>query len=268
MRNAELVPSVSIDAIVMKRDGMVERVRKAHLLFLEADELARALFAEEDGYQYHRINLLSRDHRHDFVDGDGLADLIKGIDARIWSYLLRESGMRSLMDATARAEWDKAIEKGDVPAITRESIAATFGALYDGRREMFERGVIAIFRSLSWDYKTNSPVMFGKRLVLRRIADAWGPNYDGCNRLDDLIRVMSILDGRPEPDYRQGCNRRMHEARWPKENNPLDLGYFTVRGFKNGNGHLTFTRADLVEKMNGILARHYPGALPASREAA
>ncbi|ONZ24329.1 hypothetical protein A8F44_22135, partial [Burkholderia cenocepacia] len=34
-----------------------------------------------------------------------------------------------------------------------------------------------------------------------------------------------------------------------------------LRWFKNGNGHLTFKRADLVDRMNLILAKHYPNAL-------
>lgn len=37
--------------------------------------------------------------------------------------------------------------------------------------------------------------------------------------------------------------------------------YFHLRWFKNGNGHLTFSRPDLVEAMNRILAKHYPNAL-------
>ncbi|EPP0706643.1 DUF4942 domain-containing protein [Klebsiella michiganensis] len=31
---------------------------------------------------------------------------------------------------------------------------------------------------------------------------------------------------------------------------------------KKGSAHVTFTRPDLVEKVNDIIARHYPGALP------
>ncbi|MER1483991.1 DUF4942 domain-containing protein, partial [Enterobacter hormaechei] len=38
--------------------------------------------------------------------------------------------------------------------------------------------------------------------------------------------------------------------------------YFTVRAYKKGSAHITFTRPDLVEKVNDIIARHYPGALP------
>ena len=55
--------------------------------------------------------------------------------------------------------------------------------------------------------------------------------------------------------------RRAHERRRPE----TEDDYLEVRTFKNGNGHVTFKRPDLVEKMNLILARHYPNALAAPR---
>ncbi|EEU3419567.1 DUF4942 domain-containing protein, partial [Escherichia coli] len=38
--------------------------------------------------------------------------------------------------------------------------------------------------------------------------------------------------------------------------------YFTVRGYQKGTVHIVFKRPDLVEKLNDIIARHYPGVLP------
>ncbi|EJI0237691.1 DUF4942 domain-containing protein, partial [Escherichia coli] len=38
--------------------------------------------------------------------------------------------------------------------------------------------------------------------------------------------------------------------------------YFTVRGYRKGTVHITFRRPDLIEQLNNIIARHYPGALP------
>lgn len=37
--------------------------------------------------------------------------------------------------------------------------------------------------------------------------------------------------------------------------------YLHLRWFKNGNGHLSFKRPDLIDKMNLILAKHFPNAL-------
>ncbi|EKP3868660.1 DUF4942 domain-containing protein, partial [Shigella sonnei] len=42
----------------------------------------------------------------------------------------------------------------------------------------------------------------------------------------------------------------------------LEGEYFTVRGYQKGTVHIVFKRPDLVEKLNDIIARHYPGALP------
>ncbi len=37
--------------------------------------------------------------------------------------------------------------------------------------------------------------------------------------------------------------------------------YFVIRYFQKGSAHLTFKRLALVEKMNDIIAKHYPGML-------
>ncbi|EHN8932459.1 TPA: DUF4942 domain-containing protein [Klebsiella oxytoca] len=38
--------------------------------------------------------------------------------------------------------------------------------------------------------------------------------------------------------------------------------YFTIRYFQKGTAHLTFKPPELVEKMNDIIAKHYPDQLP------
>jgi hypothetical protein len=87
------------------------------------------------------------------------------------------------------------------------------------------------------------------------------------DRLDDLMRVFHVLDGKPEADYRQGCYVQLGAAfraqsEWPKS---YQNDYFELRLFRNGNGHLCFKRLELVDAMNAIIARHYPNALAAPR---
>jgi hypothetical protein len=261
---AELVPSVSIETLVMQRNAMVERVRAAHAALIEAEELAAAMFGERHRATHSALRNYTT--HTEFTSDKGLHEAIKEIDGRCWEYLLHHSGLRTFMDAEARSKWDDAISKNDVPELTVENINATFSTMHAARGEMFERGVIAVFKGLSWDYKTHNGVMFGKRVILRYInRHPWGVDHAGCDKLDDLIRVMSVLDGEPEPDHRRAAFQALYHAKLGEE---TSLGYFTVRVFKNGNGHLTFLRPDLVDKMNAILARHYPGALPRSREEA
>jgi hypothetical protein len=38
---------------------------------------------------------------------------------------------------------------------------------------------------------------------------------------------------------------------------------FTIKYFQKGTAHISFKRPELVDKLNGIISRHYPGALAA-----
>jgi hypothetical protein len=266
------VKSVSVENMLRQRDAVLEKFRAAVDLLREAREIAAAANVgfprlKFDEHRYAVYNMLDDSSR-----GDVEKNLQRAVDSGAWAYLLSESGLRTFMDQKARQEWDESIEKGNFPEFNDANLRATFTLLYDSRADMFERGVIAVFKSLSWDYKTNKPFRFGKRIVLRFIrgsitaARGGGTSLAYVNQrktdeLDDLTRVLSVLDGKPEPDHRQGwfhlLNRVNHTTDPDAEND-----YMSVRSFRNGNGHVTFKRLDLVEKMNRIIAKHYPGALP------
>lgn len=259
-----LVPSVSLERIVSQREAIAARLTAAHEGLRAAAELCEAMQLDVGC----ALELRTYSGSRSFNDPDGLTHTLRVLDGKIWSYLLEQSGLRSFLDATAREQWRKALETDEVPEVTQANIEATFAALYSSRGDMFERGIVELFRNLSWDYKTNSPVKLGRKLVLRHVVDGLGgrwdwatPSFTGCDRLDDLIRVMSILDNKPEPDHRLGAYHCLKAAGFPQAGQ-VDLNYFTLRGYKNGNGHLSFVRADLVDAMNKIIARHYPNALP------
>ena len=150
------VKSVSIDNMLRQCDGVIERVHQALDLLTEADHMAGAagigfprMKLDESRYSvYNMLDAGSRDEVN--------LKITRAIDATGWRHLMNESGMRSLMDAKARQQWDESIEKGEFPAFTRENIVNTFQDLHGSRDDIFERGVLAVFKSLSWCYKTNS----------------------------------------------------------------------------------------------------------------
>lgn len=198
--------------------------------------------------------------------------LVRSIDQGAWSYLMKESGLMTFMDAKARTEWAQQLsEPGKIPEFTKENVEATFAALYAARAEMFGRGVIQCFKNLSWDYRTHQPFRFGKRIIVERLFSYAGKGTQGASRvsyfraneLDDLIRVFHVLDGRPEPDHRQGMYHVLDRA--SAVGNEWEGEYMHVRWFKKGTGHVTFKRLDLIDRLNEILAKHYPGALPDGR---
>lgn len=269
----ELVPSVSITNLLSQRAAVLERIDRALQLLQEADEIATQA---NIGFPTIEFSGPGNKYRERGLRG-GVGDLQAlsrhAIDSDGWRYLMSQTGLRTFMDAEARKEWDKSLSEGKFPELNASNIAATFELLHGARGEMFDRGVIASFKALSWVYATNLPQMFGKRIVVRYITSpAWGgANYDTCNVLDDLSRCFHVLDGKPEPDHRNGWYGRVAGAAKAtgRLGNALrtetEDDYLEVRTFKNGNGHVTFKRPDLVEKMNLILARHYPNALAAPR---
>ncbi|WP_423380289.1 DUF4942 domain-containing protein [Burkholderia sp. LMG 32019] len=263
MDTTALVPSISIVNLANQRIAVVERVRAALDLLGEAQALAKAahlgfprLVVDESYGCRGRPTVTGEYAKRDEAE----AAIVRLIDVRGWDYLLSESGLRTFMDAKAREQWSSQIAEGDVPELTAANIEATFAQLYGARGDMFERGVLQCFRRLSWNYKTNQPFKFGRRIIVRRLVTSGSPNFHVTNELDDLIRVFCVLDGKPEPDHRNGayCLVSDHRQSRPTE---AENAYFHLRWFKNGNGHLTFKRPDLVDKMNLILAKHYANAL-------
>ncbi|MEB2307530.1 DUF4942 domain-containing protein [Citrobacter braakii] len=194
--------------------------------------------------------------------------ITRNIDRSIWKDLMQRSGMLSLMDAQARDQWYNSLEKDDIPTVSEKNILSTFEQLHLNKGEVFERGAISVFKGLSWDYKSNSPCKFGKKIILTGLVkyDRWGFGLNWGwqrDRLADLERMLMILDGKSVPDNRADVTRRLgdhiHENRY---SNRYEDEMFAIKYFQKGTAHITFKRPELVDKLNNIIARHYPGALP------
>lgn len=262
----DLVQSISITNLLNQRESVRASLEAARAALLSADEIIKSIDARTPNSRLYRgvACIVCRDMSHLFrlLDPDGVAAGMRDFDGLAWRHLMRESGILSFMDATSRKQWEESIQKGEAPELTAENIEATFGRLYSDRGDMFERGVVSCFRRLSWDYKTNLPQKFGKRIVVTYLCGYHSHNK--CDELDDLVRVMHVLDGKPEPDHRRGIYSLLNAERlnYERRAGTIETDFLHIRVFKNGNGHVTFKRPDLVEQMNRIIAKHHPNALP------
>ena len=191
------------------------------------------------------------------------------IDRGIWKDLMKKSGMLSLMDAQARDEWYKNLEGEDIPAVSEANILSTFEQLHQSKGEVFERGVINVFKGLSWNYKTNSPCKFGTKIIVTGLVkcDRWGFGLNWGwqrDRLADLERMLMLLDGQPITDNRADVTRRLSDhIHTNRHSNRYEDEMFAIKYFQKGTAHINFKRPELLDKLNDIIARHYPGALSA-----
>lgn len=193
--------------------------------------------------------------------------IIRNIDRSVWRDLMLKSGMLTLMDAQAKDQWAKDLESGDLPEISEANILSTFKQLHNSKGEVFERGVINVFKGLSWDYKTNSPCSFGKRIIINNMVkyDKWGYGLAWGWRRDQLVdleRMLHLLDGKPVPDNRTDIAYRLSDhIQQEPHSQTFDDTYVSIRYFQKGSAHVTFKRPDLMDKMNDIIVKHYPGML-------
>lgn len=193
--------------------------------------------------------------------------ITRNLDRGIWCDLMKKSGMLSIMDAQARDQWYRNLEGDDIPAVSEANILSTFEQLHLNKGDVFERGVINVFKGLSWDYKSNSPCKFGKKIIVTGLVkyDRWGFGLNWGwqrDRLSDLERMLMLLDGKPVPDNRADITRRLADhIHANRHSNRYEDEMFSIKYFQKGTARITFKRPELVDKLNDIIARHYPGML-------
>ncbi|EPG2772172.1 TPA: DUF4942 domain-containing protein, partial [Klebsiella pneumoniae] len=201
-----MICSTSIERIVTGRNAALTRIES---LIHALDDIS--ILTRDIGGGTAQVWGMREGHRYDcwFTEkpDKAMKTITRNIDRRIWRDLMNKSGMLSLMDAQARDEWHKSLEKDDIPAISEENILSTFEQLNHDKQAVFERGVINVFKALSWDYKTNSPCRFGKKIIMDGLVsyNRWGFSFTHGYRRDqivDLERMLTLLDGKLLPDNR------------------------------------------------------------------
>ena len=264
--HTDVICSTSIERIVTGRNAALTRIES---LIRELDDIS--ILTRDIGGGTAQEWGMREGHRYDcwFTEkpDKAMKTITRNIDRRIWRDLMNKSGMLSLMDAQARDEWHKSLEKDDIPAISEENILSTFEQLNHDKQAVFERGVINVFKALSWDYKTNSPCRFGKKIIMDGLVsyNRWGFSFTHGYRRDqivDLERMLTLLDGKLLPDNRADIACRLSDHIGQKRTAAVyEDELFRINYFQKGSAHIAFKRPELIERLNDIIARHYPGML-------
>ena len=264
--HTDVICSTSIERIVTGRNAALTRIQS---LISELDDIS--ILTHDIGGGTAQEWGMRDGHRYDcwFTEktDKAMKAMTRNIDRRIWCDLMNKSGMLSLMDAQARDEWHKSLEKNDIPAISENNILSTFEQLNHDKQAVFERGVINVFKALSWDYKTNSPCRFGKKIIMDGLVsyNRWGFSFTHGYRRDqivDLERMLTLLDGKLLPDNRADIACRLSDHIGQKRTSAVyEDELFRINYFQKGSAHIAFKRPELIERLNDIIARHYPGML-------
>jgi hypothetical protein len=267
---------VQIETICRHRTAALEKMRESAEALQSAYEIGR------EAQESKKLAVMGSGNFSSFNNGDGPYaalfprhefDLEKSLEAyrqdmdrKIWEYLFDTSGIKQMMDAQAMQELRESMH-GDVTEATEDNIRATIESLYSDADMIFQRGLVNCFSKLDRRFKSHDGFKIGGRIIFNRaFSDYSGSTeYGGTwDTIADVERVMAVMDGNP-PEGSARLRSAVDADRrgyYGPQQSETETQYFRIKGYKNGNAHLWFTRDDLVEKANKILAEYYGEVLP------
>lgn len=182
---SDLVPSISLDMVVARRDSVVKRVHELDALTRSINDTLDVTFGGNgDRWTWHRLRFEDRSNQT-WLGADDIDKIVREIDAQHWRMLMDRSGLLTFMDATARHEWEEKLRKGDVPPLTMENIEATFSSLHihpPARNRPCARGAVVV-------HARDQAV--GDRRCRRHNAHVAG-SHRGTISLDDLCCALGL----------------------------------------------------------------------------
>lgn len=187
-----------------------------------------------------------------------LQDCIKDIDRQFWRAAFEKTGYMQLLDAASRKTLDEDMRKNP-PVFSEANIRSTFISLSQNSEQMFNDGIVNVFRRLSGNYKTNDAFKIGRKVIMTgmmqsRYAGGLEFRYGWSDdQINDIDRVIKTLDGKKHNPRELSC--AMVGSFGKKE--IYEDQYYRAKAYRNSNLHLEFKRVDLVDKINFLIAKHY-----------
>lgn len=200
---------------------------------------------------------------HDGRRALDVSDLVETSRAHLlrsaWEFVVSRLDFRNMLSLAKQERLDEQLSSGELPPFTLENIAAfldEFSKSYDSVIEEAVREVYDHFRpTTSWanHYKTNenNRYGFGSKLIVTGAMTGYGVSVYAQKWLRALDRAFHLLDGKGVPKYPGDLVTRISDAQRRREK-AAETPYFSAKWFKNGNLHITFRRADLLEMFNRI----------------
>lgn len=176
-----------------------------------------------------------------------------------WRHVYRGLNIGEVAPAKDRKQFELSLK--NPPEFTLEKIREVFGEYLLNSRFHKLRGLAECFTNLDPAFKSHSKVKIGveglpKRIIITSVLNEYTKGY-GADQLRDVIDSLNVVQGDPRIGHKE-FHELLEEAR--KEGVVQHKG-LKLKTFKNGNGHLIFSKHKLVQ-VNEALAEFYGDILP------
>ena len=254
-RGIPCLQAEAVHGLIKQRDEIRRLVMEASRLFFQAGEIAEGMSV------YLPVLAANREIPLKY---SGVEAINFQIDRQCWCLLMDRSGLTAYMGQGARKLWEESLNRADALPLALDNIEIVFRERYTDRSNLFEDGVIEFVRAFLWDWEQKLPRRLGIKYIQGYLLTEYGSvRSEQSAKLDELMRIFYVLDGRPESVPRIRLMNALESA----YRNGVDMQneFMRVAMFQNGNGHVYFQRLDLVAKINEAIVKHFPNALPPSK---
>lgn len=180
------------------------------------------------------------------------------LNSDFWSRTLGMTDVYDCMPQARRDEWNNQIREMKCVDFTEEAVRPTIESLLSMRSKFLAERVDGIFRNLSGEHVTNSPMGFGKRMIISYLTSYYG---DKTGYINDLRCVIAKFMGRDMPKHYASSRLidtlKSNTGEW----HTVDGGALRIRLYKKGTAHLE-VHPDMAWRLNSVLASLYPHAIP------
>ena len=187
-----------------------------------------------------------------------------------WMHCWAIYGLDDIASASKKQIVERMFE--DPPPFTVDEIRAQFGDLISDPWQSILRGLAEVFSSLDQSYKSHEKVKIGvKGLPKRVIIQGFGHfGFHGRDKIRDILNAIAAYQRKPLASGEELAalmdDGNALRAAWRGKTWRGDEVEYPGRGvwlkrFGNGNGHLFFDEATLID-VNRALAEFYGDVLP------
>lgn len=197
---------------------------------------------------------------------DALEEVLRSWKKSAWWRLIEVSQVQKILTTKRWDELYQRIDSNETPEINLETIIELLGMFLDNKNSLAREAVIEAYdllRPQRTGLKTNRPFLADK-VILTEYVEACKLG-SGCwkvrsffgrtkeQNLQVIDRAFHLLAGKGIPDgYKSPLIDAINSTHWSRGESTGSTDYFSYKLYRNGNIHLTFTRADLVNNFNAI----------------
>jgi hypothetical protein len=184
------------------------------------------------------------------------------LDSEFWSKAMQMTDVLEFMSASKRNEWSQMIHENKTPNFDKDNVITTIRNLLLSRTSFLAEKVDGIFKELSGEHVTNSPLAFKTKMIVSNVLSDDYLNYKKTEYLHDLRGVIAKILNREEPKSFNTRSDLGHIVRNQKfgEWHLFDGGAFKIKLFKKGTAHME-VNPSIAVKLNLILASLHPQAI-------